>query len=150
MRQFAPRPSAGQPTPGTPSALRQWPVQLHLVWPEAPYFRDADLLLAADCSAFACGDFHARFLDGRALAIACPKLDDPDGYVEKLAAMIAHAGLRSITIVMMEVPCCHGLDRLVQLAMQKANRQVPVRRVIVSIEGEIVYDEGEAVRVETE
>lgn len=149
MRQFAARPPAGQPTTGAPSALRQWPVQLHLVWPEAPYFRGADLLLAADCAAFACGDFHARFLEGRALAIACPKLDDPDGYVEKLAAMIAHAGLRSITIVMMEVPCCHGLDRLIHLAMERANRQVPIRRVIVGIEGEIMHDEGEPARAGT-
>ncbi len=95
MRQF----NAEAPASRVPGALRQWPVQLHLVSPTAPYFRDADLLLAADCAAFACGDFHARFLAGHALAIACPKLDDPTGYVEKLAAMISEGGLRSLTIV---------------------------------------------------
>lgn len=143
MRQFAARPAATRTETGAPSALRQWPVQLHLVSPMAPYFQGADLLLAADCAAFACGDFHARFLEGRALAIACPKLDDPEGYVEKLATMIAHAGLRSITIVMMQVPCCRGLDRLVQQAMAAAGCQVPIRRVVVGIEGEILQDDGD-------
>lgn len=143
MRQFAPKPDAAAtaPTTGAPSALRQWPVQLHLVPPTAPYFRDADLLLAADCAAFACGDFHARFLKDHALAIACPKLDDPQGYVEKLAAMITDGGIRSITIVMMQVPCCRGLQRFVELAMQTAGRRVPLRTVIISLEGETLLDE---------
>lgn len=140
MRQFAARPATA-PAAGTPSALQQWPVQLHLVPPTAPYFRDADLLLAADCAAFACGDFHARFLTGHALAIACPKLDDPSGYVEKLAAMITEGGIRSITIVMMQVPCCRGLERLVELAMQIADTPIPIRRVIVGIEGGVLVDE---------
>jgi len=140
MRQFAAKPAAA-PLEGAPSALQQWPVQLHLVSPTAPYFRDADLLLAADCAAFACGDFHARFLSGHALAIACPKLDDPSGYVEKLAAMITEGGIRSITIVMMQVPCCRGLERLVELAMQVAGTPIPLHRVIVGIEGGVLVDE---------
>ena len=140
MRQFAVRPTEA-PLGEAPSALRQWPVQLHLVPPTAPYFRDADLLLAADCAAFACGDFHARFLTDHALAIACPKLDDPSGYVEKLAAMITDGGLRSITIVMMQVPCCRGLERLVEMAVQVARVEIPVHRVIVGIEGGILVDE---------
>ena len=140
MRQFAEKPAA-EMTTGTPSALQQWPVQLHLVPPTAPYFRDADLLLAADCAAFACGDFHARFLQGHGLAIACPKLDDAQGYVEKLAAMITDGGIRSITVVMMQVPCCRGLQRLVELAFQTAGRSVPLRTVILSLEGEILMDE---------
>jgi len=141
MRQFAQKPAAGAMVAGAPSALRQWPVQLHLVPPSAPYFRDADVLLAADCAAFACGDFHTRFLADHALAIACPKLDDPSGYVEKLAAMITDGGIRSLTIVMMQVPCCSGLQRFVELAMQTAGRRVPVRTVVVSLEGETLIDE---------
>ena len=126
---------------GAPSALRQWPVQLHLLSPTAPYLRDAELLLAADCAAFACGDFHARFLAGRALAIACPKLDDPGGYVEKLAAMITDGGVRGIAIVMMQVPCCRGLERMAELAMQLAETRLPLRRVILGIEGGVLADE---------
>ncbi|MHB0939599.1 MAG: ATP-binding protein [Armatimonadota bacterium] len=145
MRQLAPKPAAATATApaatAAPSALQQWPVQLHLVPPTAPYFRDADLLLAADCAAFACGDFHARFLRDHALAIACPKLDDPQGYVDKLAAMITDGGIRSITIVMMQVPCCRGLQRFVDLALQTAGRRVPVRTVIISLEGETLMDE---------
>jgi NAD-dependent dihydropyrimidine dehydrogenase PreA subunit len=142
MRQFAPAAAASTAVAtGTPSALRQWPVQLHLVPPTAPYFRDADVVLAADCAAFACGDFHARFLANHALAIACPKLDDPSGYVEKLAAMITDGGIRSLTIVMMQVPCCRGLQRFVELALQTAGRRVPVRTVVVSLEGETLIDE---------
>jgi Pyruvate/2-oxoacid:ferredoxin oxidoreductase delta subunit len=141
MRQLAGRPHAAQVAGAMPSALRQWPVQLKLVSPTAPYFRDADLLLAADCAAFACGDFHARFLTEHALAIACPKLDDPSGYVEKLAAMITEGGVRSITIVMMQVPCCRGLERLVKLAVAVAGVNVPVHRVIVGIEGDILLEE---------
>jgi hypothetical protein len=124
-----------------PSALRQWPVQLHLVPPTAPYFRDADVVLAADCAAFACGDFHARFLAGHALAIACPKLDDPSGYVEKLAAMITDGGIRSLTIIMMQVPCCRGLEQLVARALQVAATPIPVYRVIIGVEGGILLDE---------
>jgi Pyruvate/2-oxoacid:ferredoxin oxidoreductase delta subunit len=143
MRQFAANaPAATTPSSGSmPSALRQWPVQLHLVSPHAPYFQGADLLLAADCAAFASGDFHARFLEGKALAIACPKLDNPQGYVDKLAAMITESGIRSITIVMMQVPCCRGLEQFVQQAMQIAGTTIPVRRVIVGIEGEILQEQ---------
>ena len=137
MRQFSACPGEATPVEGAPSALRQWPVQLHLVSPTAPYFRDADLLLAADCTAFACGDFHARLLADHALAIACPKLDNAQGYVEKLAAMIRDGGVRSITIAMMEVPCCRGLEHMVELALRAAGKAIPVKRVIVGIEGNV-------------
>lgn len=143
MRQFADRRGPDAPrqaglAAGAPSALRQWPVQLQLVSPTAPYFREADLLLAADCTAFACADFHACLLAGHALVIACPKLDATQGYVEKLTALLAEGGVRSITIAMMEVPCCRGLEQLVAAALRASGRSVPVRRVIVGIEGDIV------------
>lgn len=142
MRHFAPR--SDTTVMAAPSALQQWPVQLHLVSPTAPYFRGADLLLAADCTAFAHGGFHAQFLAGHALAIACPKLDDTGGYVEKLAAMITDSGLRSITVVTMQVPCCRGLERLALMAVEAAGADIPVYRVVVGIEGEILVDEREA------
>lgn len=126
---------------GDRSDLMQWPVQLHLVPPQAPYFRGTDLLLAADCAAFARADFHPRFLRGRALAIACPKLDDPSGYVEKLAAMMGEGGVRSVTVVTMEVPCCRGLERLAVLAARQAGRNVPLRRIVIGIEGDVVLDQ---------
>lgn len=145
MRQFAAaQPATPAPTSApdaVPTALRQWPVQLHLLSPTAPYLQDADLLLAADCAAFAYGDFHRQFLADHALAIACPKLDDPEGYVDKLAAMITEGGIRSITVVMMQVPCCRGLERLVMLAGQAAGVAIPVRRVILGIEGGVLVDE---------
>ncbi|MEI6521555.1 MAG: 4Fe-4S binding protein [bacterium] len=122
------------------SALRQWPIQLHLVSPMAPYFRDADLLLAADCTAFALGSFHPDLLANHSIAIACPKLDDTDGYVEKIAQMITQGGIRSLTIAIMQVPCCRGLEVLAMKAVEKANIPIPVRLVIVGIEGDIISD----------
>jgi NAD-dependent dihydropyrimidine dehydrogenase PreA subunit len=127
--------------PAGPSALRQWPVQLHLVPPQAPYFQGADLLLAADCTAFAMGDFHRSQLAGRALAIACPKLDHAqDRYLDKLVALIDHAGLRSITVLVMEVPCCRGLLTLAQTAVERARRRVPVNVKVVSVRGDVVAE----------
>ncbi len=130
------------PTGPVPSQLRQWPVQLHLVNPAAPYFRDADLLLAADCVAFAVGSFHGDHLKGRSLAIACPKLDDGmDAYREKLTAMIDTGGVRSVTVMIMQVPCCRGLAVLMQEAARRAARRVPMKAVIVSLQGEILSEE---------
>lgn len=123
------------------SCLRQWPVQLHLVPADAPFFRDRDVLLAADCVPVAVGDFHTSFLDGRGLAIACPKLDSHlEAYVDKLAAMIDHAAIRSLTVAVMEVPCCGGLVRLAQQAMARASRPVPFRVVTIGIRGQILAD----------
>jgi NAD-dependent dihydropyrimidine dehydrogenase PreA subunit len=137
----SPLTDAAAAPPVARSELRQWPVQLHLLPPTAPFLRDADLLLAADCAAFSSGDFHARFLQGRALAIACPKLDDPTGYVEKLARMITEGGIRSINVVMMQVPCCRGLEQLARLAMQMAGVDVPLRRIVLGLEGDVLLDE---------
>jgi hypothetical protein len=125
-----------------PSELRQWPVQMHLVNPNAPYFRNADLLLAADCVAFSIGGFHSNHLKGKSLAIACPKLDHgTDSYVEKLTAMIDIAKVNTITVMMMEVPCCGGLLQMVKTALGNASRKVPVKKMIVGINGEILQEE---------
>jgi NAD-dependent dihydropyrimidine dehydrogenase PreA subunit len=125
-----------------PSELRQWPVQLHLLNPNAPYLRGSDLLLAADCVAFSMGNFHGRYLKGRSLAIACPKLDHgTDIYIEKLTAMIEVAGINTIIVMMMEVPCCGGLLQIVKNALSKASRKVPVKEMIISLSGEVLNEE---------
>ncbi len=125
-----------------PSELRQWPVQMHLVNPSAPYFRGSDLLLAADCVAFSMGGFHSNHLRGKSLAIACPKLDHgTDIYVEKLTAMIDISKVNTITVMMMEVPCCGGLMQMVKTALAKASRKVPVKQMIVGINGEVLEEE---------
>ncbi len=125
-----------------PSELRQWPVQMHLVNPNAPYFRGSDLLLAADCVAFSMGGFHSNHLRGRSLAIACPKLDHgTDIYVEKLTAMIDISKVNTITVMMMEVPCCGGLLQMVRAALANASRKVPVKQMIVAINGEVLEEE---------
>ena len=120
---------------GMASKLDHWPVQLHLANPRAPHFRGADLLIAADCTAFACGAFHQALLAGRKLVIACPKLDTgKEIYVDKIRALIDDAGVASITLAVMEVPCCGGLKRLLDEAMAGATRSVPVSTVVVGIE----------------
>jgi NAD-dependent dihydropyrimidine dehydrogenase PreA subunit len=125
-----------------PSELRQWPVQMHLVNPDAPYYRGSDLLLAADCVAFSMGDFHSVHLKGKSLAIACPKLDHGmEVYLEKLTAMIDTAKINTITVMMMEVPCCGGLLQMVRAAQAKTVRKVPVKKIIVGINGEIIQEE---------
>jgi NAD-dependent dihydropyrimidine dehydrogenase PreA subunit len=122
-----------------PSELRQWPVQMHLLNPNASYLVNSDLLLAADCVAFSVGNFHTRYLRGRSLAIACPKLDHgTDIYIEKLTAMIDNAKVNTITVMMMEVPCCGGLLNLVKKAQQRASRKVPVKQLIISLSGEVL------------
>jgi len=121
------------------SALANWPIQLHLVPPNAPFLREADLLLSANCAPFAVADFHEQILRGRKVAIACPKLDDSRAYVEKLAAILRTASLRSLTVVRMEVPCCGGLLRIVEAAMRKSGVSLPVRELVVSRRGEMTH-----------
>ncbi|MFZ5785650.1 MAG: ATP-binding protein [Acidobacteriota bacterium] len=129
--------------PVVPSALRHWPVQLHLLSPAAPFFRGADVLLAADCVAFALGGFHGDLLAGRSLAIACPKLDSgQESYLAKLVAMIDEAEIASLTVAVMEVPCCSGLVRLARTALERASRQCPLRIVVVGIRGDVLADSG--------
>jgi hypothetical protein len=118
------------------SELRQWPVQLHLVPPTAPYFKDADILVCADCVGFAMGSMHQDLLKGKALAIACPKLDDTGAYVDKLANIFSTNETPKITVAIMEVPCCRGLDIMVKEAIQKSGRDIPLETVIVGIDGD--------------
>ncbi len=122
-----------------PSALRQWPVQMHLLSPTAPYLQGADVLLAADCVAFAMGNFHRDHLRGKGLAIACPKLDEGlDIYLDKLVAMIDEARINTLTVMIMQVPCCGGLAHLAQQAVARASRKVPVKQIVVGIQGDIL------------
>jgi NAD-dependent dihydropyrimidine dehydrogenase PreA subunit len=130
-------------SPTRPSELRQWPVQLHLIPASGPWFKGKDLLLSADCVAYAMGDFHKDYLQGKALAIACPKLDeDQEIYVEKLRALIDHGGINSIEVMMMQVPCCRGLMYMVEQAMEGAERKIPIKEMIVSVEGEVLQKVG--------
>ena len=123
------------------SQLRQWPVQLHLVSPSAPYYQGADLLLSADCVAYAMGNFHSDHLKGKSLAIACPKLDAEQGiYLEKIKGLIEDAKINTLTVIIMQVPCCSGLLRLAQTAAQAANRKIPVKCIVVGIQGEILQE----------
>jgi len=124
------------PSSDSPSELGQWPIQLHLVSPAAPYFRECDLLVAADCTAFALGSFHQDLLRGKALVIACPKLDRVEGYVEKLAELIASNTVYSITVAIMEVPCCSGLRRIVEEAVERSGKNIAPRVVIVGMDGQ--------------
>lgn len=120
------------------SQLSHWPVQLHLVPSNAPFLEGASLLLAADCVPVAAAGFHERFLHGHELAIACPKLDSNQGlYIDKLVSMIDNAGIRSIHVVVMEVPCCGGLVRLVQQAASRARSSIPVVCTVVATDGSI-------------
>ncbi|HEY3371539.1 MAG TPA: 4Fe-4S binding protein [Prolixibacteraceae bacterium] len=135
--RFAPAAAAVE----APSALRQWPVQMHLINPAGITFQGTDLLLAADCVAFSLGNFHSKHLAGKSLVIACPKLDQgKEIYVEKIRRLIDEARVNTITVMMMEVPCCGGLSQLVRMASSQASRKVPVKEIIVSIKGEILSE----------
>lgn len=135
----APEAAAGPAQTGAvPSRLSQWPIQLHLISPFAPYFEGSDLLVAADCTAFALGGFHDDLLKGKKLVIACPKLDETEGYVEKLAELIKRNDLKSLTVAIMTVPCCSGLERIVRMAVERSGVRIPVEKVVVGIDGKIV------------
>ena len=123
---------------GLTSQLTQWPVQLHLISPMNPAFEKADLLIAADCVAFAMADFNQKWLPGKRLVIACPKLDqNQESYLDKLTALIDEAQVNTITVMVMEVPCCGGLLRMAQTAVERATRKVPIKAVVVGVDGEI-------------
>ncbi len=119
------------------SELSQWPIQLHLVSPAAPYFNESDLLIAADCTAFALGSFHQDLLKGKKLVIACPKLDDTDNYIEKISELIKNNTIYSLTVVIMTVPCCSGLYHMVQEAVEKSGKDLAVKKIVIGLHGEI-------------
>jgi NAD-dependent dihydropyrimidine dehydrogenase PreA subunit len=128
--------SAGAPTAGE-SRLAHWPVQLHLVPVRAPWFEDADLLVAADCVPFAHARFHDDLLAGKALVVGCPKLDDLQAYVAKLTRIFAANAIRSVTVVRMEVPCCGGLATAARRSLAASGKEIPVRDVVVGVDGAI-------------
>lgn len=138
VRQLEPAgTSEATPVAARPSELRQWPVQMHLVPPSAPFLREADLVLAADCAPFAYADFHRDLLQGKALLIGCPKLDDGQAYLDKLTAILRQNQVRSLTVVHMEVPCCSGLIAIARRALEASGAATPLETVKVTIGGEL-------------
>ena len=135
----APLPPGAADQPAA-SQLANWPVQLHLVPPTAPYLRSADLLLVADCVPFALADFHQRFLRGKPVLIGCPKLDDADSYVAKLTDILNQNEISSIAVLHMEVPCCSGLVYITRQALIASGKTVPAQDVTISINGQVIQE----------
>lgn len=132
-------PSA-DPIGSNPSELRHWPVQVQLVSPSAGFLAGADVLLAADCAAYACGDFHRRFMAGKAVLIGCPKLDRPE-WVEKFAYIVATSEIASLTVVRMQVPCCGGIVGAAEQAIARSGKQLALRIFTLSAEGDVISEE---------
>lgn len=131
--------SVEKPSEGT-SALSNWPVQIHLVPTDAPFLKNADLLVAADCVPVAFPTFHRDFLQGRVVMLGCPKLDNAQAYVDKLAAIFRTADIKGVTVVVMEVPCCEGLPRIVEKALSMADVTIPFKQVVVNPRGRIIRE----------
>ncbi|MBA3051650.1 MAG: 4Fe-4S binding protein [Candidatus Omnitrophota bacterium] len=131
-------PQAEEPREKPASELRNWPVQIKLVNPDAPYLKNADILITADCVPFAYASFHRDFVKGKIVLMGCPKLDDLEYYIEKLAEIFKTAGPKSVTVINMEVPCCHGLVTGVQKAIKKSERKIPLSAITVGIKGNIL------------
>lgn len=125
------------PAGTVPSQLRQWPVQLKLAPVTAPYFQGADLLVAADCTAYAYGGFHGKFIRGRVVVIGCPKLDEGD-QSEKLAAILSRNEIKSVTVARMEVPCCGGIERAAKAAAERSGKDIPLTVKVISTDGQIL------------
>lgn len=123
------------------SALTNWPVQIRLVPPTAPFLKNADLLVAADCTPVAYPSFHRDFLEGKTVVMGCPKFDDAQAYAEKFAQIFSAASVKSVTVVVMEVPCCSGLPMIVKRGMELAGKTIPMERIIISTRGEILRKE---------
>ncbi|GAB6904801.1 4Fe-4S ferredoxin iron-sulfur binding domain protein [Desulfosarcina cetonica] len=121
-----------------PSALTHWPVQMRLIPPSAPFLKNADLLVVADCVPVAFPSLHQEFLDGKVVMLGCPKFDDAQDYINRFAAIFETAGIKSVTTVVMEVPCCSGLPTIVKKGMEKAGVQVPSQQVTIGTRGEIL------------
>ena len=144
MMNFNTQPDSdtGQEVGKISSQLRQWPIQMHLISPTAPYYQNADVLLTADCVAYALGDFHREYMKDKSLAIACPKLDSgQEIYMEKIKAWIDDAKINTLTVLIMQVPCCMGLLGLARKAAEKAARKVPIKYEVVGVQGEVIQQE---------
>ena len=128
--------------PKVASQLRQWPIQMHLISPMAPYFQGADVLLAADCVAFAMGGFHGDYLKGHSIGIACPKLDEgQDIYAQKIQSWFEDAEINTLTVLIMQVPCCMGLVSTARQALAASSRKVPMKVVVVGLQGDVLSEE---------
>ena len=124
--------------PGAVSALSHWPIQIRLVPPTAPFLKGANLLVAADCTAFAYPNFHQDFLKGKVVMVGCPKFDEVQAYIDKFAEIFSTADIKSITVVVIEVPCCQGLPIIVEKAMEIAGSKIPMEKVVISARGEVL------------
>ncbi len=144
IQSFSPCPSAQvkevQPSGGQASALAHWPVQINLIPPTAPFLKGADLLITADCVPVSFPTFHQDMLQGKVVMLGCPKFDDAEAYIEKFAAIFQTAGVKSITIVVMEVPCCSALPVIVKKGLEKSDSDIPMTEVVVSTRGQIIEE----------
>jgi ferredoxin len=138
MIQFEASPHTEPAARSTTTQLRQWPIQLHLVPPTAPYFQNANIFLVADCVPFAYADFHSDILAGNAIAVGCPKLDDVHEYVEKVTQIFKHSMPKSIRVAIMEVPCCSGLVQIAQQAAIHAKLNTPMEVIVIGIRGNLL------------
>jgi Fe-S-cluster-containing hydrogenase component 2 len=129
--------TAANDSPAKESQLLQWPVQIKLLPINAPYYENANLLIAADCAAYAYGDFHNRFIKNRITMIGCPKLDEGE-YSEKLTAIIKNNNIKSVTVVRMVVPCCGGIENAVKTALQNSGKFIPWQVITISTDGRII------------
>lgn len=141
MTQFAPRPISTAPQESQTSELTHWPVQIRLVPPHAPFLQGADLLVAADCAPIAYANFHRDFLQGKAVMVGCPKFDNAQEYIQRFADIFSQADIKSVTVVVMQVPCCQGLPMIVQRSMEMSGRQIPGEIVILTLQGIILTRE---------
>ena len=123
---------------GGPSNLSHWPVQIHLIQPHAPFLKDADLLVAADCTTIACANFHQDYLKDKVVMMGCPKFDDGEAYIQKFTDIFKAAEIKSITVLIMEVPCCSGLPTMIERAMGAANKEIPMETLVISTRGEVL------------
>ena len=147
LKPLSARPASGSPSAAEgrePSALSNWPIQIHLIPPTAPFLKGADLLVVADCVPIAFPTLHRDFLEGKAVMVGCPKLDDAESYIDKFEQIFRVADIKSITAVVMEVPCCSGLPIIVQRGLEASGKSIPMEKVVISTRGEILTPENRA------
>lgn len=141
LTRISPHEKANEPA-STGSLLSHWPVQIRLVPPTAPYLKDADLLILADCAAVACPNLHRDFIKDRVVLMGCPKFDNPQEYIQKFTDIFKAANIKSITAPVMEVPCCKGLPVIIQKGMDSAGIKIPFKKIVISRQGEVIESEG--------